>query len=267
MDSVIATKGKSESSIASGPSQDDNFFFKDGNVVFLARGEDIFPGSSLFPGQRLAGLEGYAITPVPVDTHAKGSSVSKPIVLEQIRVVDFKSLLWFFYNSHYEKQPSWATEWETWTSILRLAKMWAFDRLLIISAQKLQGIKDSDPLAKIEIALQYGFEPTWALTEYHALCRRDAPLNLAEMRRLPLEILMKVAAMREQRLRLTTTDVERTLKQSAPGPSNERDELEQIIQRKRRRQRRRHQTLMIYPQSCHSCFGDMTYLQQEKDHC
>ncbi len=68
---------------------------------------------------------------------------------------------------------------------MRLAKMWAFDRLLVISAEKLQGIKLSDPFAKIEIALQYGFEPTWALTAYHALCRRDAPLNLAEMRRLP----------------------------------------------------------------------------------
>ncbi|TDL18036.1 hypothetical protein BD410DRAFT_729099 [Rickenella mellea] len=136
--------------------------------------------------------------PVPAGDSVEGQSTSNPIILEQIQAEDFRSLLWFFYDSHYDHDPAEADRFGTWKGILRLSRLWGIKRLFKLASEKLKALELSDPFIKIGIALEYKFSPEWALPEYVAICRRPEALKMSEIAQLSQEMIVKVAALRER---------------------------------------------------------------------
>ncbi|TDL18038.1 hypothetical protein BD410DRAFT_775464 [Rickenella mellea] len=175
---------------------DPHYFFDDGNVVFRVESTYFRVHRFYFMRESRVFRDMFSL-PVPASGAVEGMSVSNPIVLEQVKAGDFRSLLWFFYNSHYDHDPAHADKFRTWTGILRLSRLWSFKRLFKLASDKLKSLHFPDPFIKIGISLEFRLLPEWALPEYVEICRRLEPLKISEIAQLPPEIIAKVAALRE----------------------------------------------------------------------
>jgi hypothetical protein len=97
-----------------------------------------------------------------------------------------------------------------WVTILRLATRWHFASFRTLAFQTLDPI--ASPLQKLFLARELDI-PDWLLPAHVALCLREEPLSLSEMRLLPLEDIHTIFTVHElvktARVAATVEDVSR----------------------------------------------------------
>jgi len=132
------------------------------------------------------------------DVIPEGLSDDKPIILQNVKSIDFERMLWMFYNKSYVDYEASA---ETWSSILSLAYMWQFEIMAQVAVNAYDALSDADPVAKITIYQKFGIPRKHLLNEYAKLCTRVNSLSVEEGQLIGVETLALIAQTRERLLR------------------------------------------------------------------
>ncbi|KAG6837821.1 hypothetical protein H0H93_016189 [Arthromyces matolae] len=86
---------------------------------------------------------------------------------------------------------------QDWIAVLDLATRWKFKDIRDLSVKELAKF-ELDPLEKIELQQRYDIRPQWAWSAFNALCSRTNGLNVGEGKRLGVETIIKISAVREK---------------------------------------------------------------------
>ncbi|KAF7969628.1 hypothetical protein HWV62_26809 [Athelia sp. TMB] len=120
-----------------------------------------------------------------------GLSKQNPMILADIGTRDFDLFLSIFYPRRFGLYT--ASTVEDWSSILQLAHQWGFESIKVLAAQNLAPI--ASPIDKIVFGRRYGVDH-WLKSAYKAVCLQEAPLNLQEGRRLGVDDVIRINAVR-----------------------------------------------------------------------
>jgi len=126
-------------------------------------------------------------------TELEGHSDARPIELPEVTAIDFARFVWVFYDQKYQHDASI----EEWASILHLAHKWSFAEVKQLAIRKLEAL-DVMPVDKAVWAFHYDVGRDWLATAYAALGARATPLTKAEGVRLGLDVVLKLAEVREK---------------------------------------------------------------------
>lgn len=86
----------------------------------------------------------------------------------------------------------------TWAGILRLATLWKFEDLAPLALTKLRTLDFPNPIDKIVISVTHDLPWDWAADAYISICARAEPLSLDEAERLPKNLIVAIASIRER---------------------------------------------------------------------
>ncbi|KAG6813760.1 hypothetical protein H0H92_007712 [Tricholoma furcatifolium] len=125
----------------------------------------------------------------------EGSDDEHPLVLDGVQVADFERLLWIVYPAAIGSFK--AKTAQDWTSVLDLATRWQFKDIRELSIKEL-GKFEIDPIEKIELQQKYQVKRQWAWSAFNALCSRPNGLDVVEGRRLGVETIINISAVREK---------------------------------------------------------------------
>ncbi|KAF7974825.1 hypothetical protein HWV62_11183 [Athelia sp. TMB] len=121
----------------------------------------------------------------------QGLSKEKPMVLADISTRDFDLFLSILYPSSFNVYT--ASTVEEWSSILLLADQWSFESIKALAVLKLTPI--ASPIDKIVLGRRHNVNH-WLMGAYMAVCLQEAPLSLEEGRRLGVDDIIRVNAIR-----------------------------------------------------------------------
>ncbi|CAG7846044.1 SubName: Full=Uncharacterized protein {ECO:0000313/EMBL:CCA69224.1} [Serendipita indica DSM 11827] len=175
--------------------QSAEFYFADGNVVFLVERTLYRIHRSVLSRNSPFFRNLFSIS-APLDNkEVEGSSDDNPLHLPHIQVDQFDAFLSTVY-------PSWRPlnqSTEAIINILCLATKWEFATTRSYAIELLTS-RPLSPVLRIELARVYDV-PTWLLSSYVELARIRTPLNESDADRLGLPTVLRLGRAREAILR------------------------------------------------------------------
>ncbi|KAI0060587.1 hypothetical protein BV25DRAFT_946750 [Artomyces pyxidatus] len=156
------------------------FYFEDGNTTFEVEHvlyhvhRYFFRDSNILAGATIAS--------------------ASPIELQGVKTREFDAFLSIIYPDGRNYKTCELTTVDEWTSVLRLATEWGFVSIRGLAVERLGVIASA--VDKIVLAHAHALR-AWLAPAYAELCVRAAPLSAAEGRRLGVEEVLLVCAMRE----------------------------------------------------------------------
>jgi len=148
-------------------------------VFFLQRESDVFRTMFVCP---------------PTEDGPEGRTDDRPIVLPEVTVVEFESLLKFLYDRNTTPPPLSTTE--DWIRLLSISTRYGMERIRARALQELEYSPPLDPIRRIVLARKYDVRE-WLLPSYLALCLRRQPLSVLEALEIGLETMVLIAMARE----------------------------------------------------------------------
>ncbi|KZP08620.1 hypothetical protein FIBSPDRAFT_874381 [Athelia psychrophila] len=140
----------------------------------------------------------YSVPRAPFEWHSlaftgKGLSRDEPFILDDIRAAHFDNFLSIMYPYAYGVYT--ASTVEEWTAILHLANEWRFDSIRTLAITHLFPI--ATDVEKIILGRQYAINE-WLGDAYLAVCMRDQSLTKEEGRRMQVDDIIEISAIRHQ---------------------------------------------------------------------
>ncbi|KZP33844.1 hypothetical protein FIBSPDRAFT_1035820 [Athelia psychrophila] len=140
----------------------------------------------------------YSVPRAPFEWHSsaftgKGLSRDDPLILEDITVSHFDNFLSILYPYAYGVYT--ASTVEEWTAILHLANKWRFESIRTLAITHLLPI--ATDVEKIILGRQYEIHE-WLGDAYFTLCMRDQSLTKEEGRRMQVDDIIEISAIRHQ---------------------------------------------------------------------
>lgn len=125
--------------------------------------------------------------------HRLGASDNDPLVLHDVKEIDFTRFLWVFYNPKYSIYDA---PTEDWAAILGLAHYWQFSEVkeLVVRELEKQTIAS---IYKIVIYHRYDVDRGLLLPAYTDLVSRERTLSFDEAKDLGLETSLMIMTARE----------------------------------------------------------------------
>lgn len=132
----------------------------------------------------------------------EGFTADCPIKLD-IRAHDFENLLYFFYDSAYERLPGAVdpTAIPMWESTLHLADMFNMREVKEVALHALGRPGALTDVHKVALCMRYNVPRTWAETAFLALCTRKQAPTWHEMAELTPAVADAIVQAREELLR------------------------------------------------------------------
>ncbi|KAI0720044.1 hypothetical protein C8T65DRAFT_24056 [Cerioporus squamosus] len=124
---------------------------------------------------------------------AEGASDDHPIVLPDVRAVDFERLMSLFYARDIVTGD--LTTLEDWISVLALATKYDFEAHRTLAIERLSRL--GSPTDRIVLARDYDI-PRWLEEAYYLLCIREEALTLEEGDRLGMQDVIALAELRQR---------------------------------------------------------------------
>ncbi|KAF7971539.1 hypothetical protein HWV62_20850 [Athelia sp. TMB] len=121
----------------------------------------------------------------------RGLSRQEPMILANISTQDFDLFLSILYPSSFGVYT--ASTVEDWSSILQLADQWSFESIKALAVCNLGPI--ASPIDKIVLGRRHGVND-WLKSAYTAVCLQEGPLSLQEGRRLGVDDVIRINAIR-----------------------------------------------------------------------
>ncbi|KAH8798398.1 hypothetical protein DL96DRAFT_1639302 [Flagelloscypha sp. PMI_526] len=141
----------------------------------------------------------FAIGPKK-DKIAEGDTEENLIILEDIRLEDFVSLLKFFYRDISDFQDSKAE----WISILKLAHKWQMDRVQKEAVMRLGQMTFADPFEKIGLCERFDIGFEWVHEEIEIVAERDQNVKVSDGRDLSRDLFAAILFLRQKKKIPTT---------------------------------------------------------------
>jgi len=133
----------------------------------------------------------------------EGMSDDKPIYLHNIASQDFKSLLKVLLsrlvNESGDNLPS---SIEEWTSVLKLSRQWGMEEISSLAVEKMSTFS-IDHVDRAALALQYNVK-AWLTPALNNIARREKSLTKEDVDKLGLDVVLKMAEVRESLTRVST---------------------------------------------------------------
>ncbi|KZP29666.1 hypothetical protein FIBSPDRAFT_815741 [Athelia psychrophila] len=123
----------------------------------------------------------------------QGLSKQEPMVLANVSTHDFDLFLSILYPTSFGVYP--ASTVEEWSGILHLADKWSFLSIRALAIAQIAPI--ASPIDKIVFGRLYGVNE-WLVSAYHAVCTRPDALTLEEGRRLGVDDVIRINAIRQE---------------------------------------------------------------------
>ncbi|KZP03804.1 hypothetical protein FIBSPDRAFT_1055082 [Athelia psychrophila] len=123
----------------------------------------------------------------------QGLSKQEPMVLANVSTYDFDLFLSILYPISFGVYP--ASTVEEWSGILYLADKWSFLSVRMLAIVQIAPI--ASPIDKIVFGRLYGVNE-WLASAYHAVCTRPNTLTLEEGRRLGVDDVIRINAIRQE---------------------------------------------------------------------
>ncbi|KZP25198.1 hypothetical protein FIBSPDRAFT_673074, partial [Athelia psychrophila] len=123
----------------------------------------------------------------------QGLSRREPMVLAGISTRDLDLFLSILYPSSFGLFS--ASTVDEWSRILRLADKWSFESIRALAITQLAPI--ASPIDKIVLGRRYGVNE-WLPDAYETVCVRPAALTLDEGRRLGVDDVIRINAIRQE---------------------------------------------------------------------
>ncbi|KZP28763.1 hypothetical protein FIBSPDRAFT_817188 [Athelia psychrophila] len=160
------------------------YYFKDGNVVFLI--DDVLYNVHRYFFERDSAHFRSVLESV------QGADEQNPIVLLDVRSTDFDEFLAILYPTDFRRPTEKTTT--QWTSILHLAAQWGFESIQLLAIDKLAAT--AIPVDKIVLGRRYGISD-WLHAAYEAICTHPDPLTVEEGMKLGVEDIIRISAARQ----------------------------------------------------------------------
>ncbi|KZP11399.1 hypothetical protein FIBSPDRAFT_800245, partial [Athelia psychrophila] len=160
------------------------YYFKDGNVVFLIE-EVLYNVHRYFFERDSAHFRS-------VLENAQGADETNPIVLSDVNCNDFDEFLAILYPADFRRPAEKTTA--QWTSVLHLAAKWGFESIQFLAIDNLTA--SAIPVDKIVLGRRYGISD-WLPGAYEAVCTRADPLTVEEGMKLGMEDAIRISAARQ----------------------------------------------------------------------
>ncbi|KZP04093.1 hypothetical protein FIBSPDRAFT_968425 [Athelia psychrophila] len=160
------------------------YYFKDGNVVFLVE-EVLYNVHRYFFEHDSAHFR-------TILENAEGADETSPIALSDVNCSDFDEFLTILYPTDFRRPAEKTTA--QWTSILHLAAKWGFKSIQLLAIDNLAA--SATPVDKIVLGRRYGISD-WLPGAYEAVCTRADPLTVEEGVKLGMEDAIRISAARQ----------------------------------------------------------------------
>ncbi|KZP25614.1 hypothetical protein FIBSPDRAFT_855546 [Athelia psychrophila] len=160
------------------------YYFKDGNVVFLVE-EVLYNVHCYFFERDSAHFR-------TILENAEGADETRPITLFDVNCSDFDEFLAILYPTNFRRPAEKITA--QWTSILHLAAKWGFESIQLLAIDNLTA--SAIPVDKIVLGRRYGILD-WLPGAYEAVCTRADPLTVEEGVKLGVEDVVRISAARQ----------------------------------------------------------------------
>ncbi|RXW19667.1 hypothetical protein EST38_g6173, partial [Candolleomyces aberdarensis] len=191
------------------------YFFDDELVIFKVEGT-LFRVHKHFLNKESEAFQSMFFHP-PDAAGPDGRSADRPIVLPDVKVLEFEALLDVFYESTYCDKETGVGIPSTWVpggntseledyersqlrekleALLSVANRFNFEKVKSLAVKALPLVA-LDPVDTILLARQHEVA-SWLEPAYLKLCRRSTPLNPMEARQLGLEVTTLIAQARER---------------------------------------------------------------------
>jgi len=163
------------------------------------------------------------LIPSGSETTVEGISDHNPIVLQDVKSIDFERMLWMFYNEFSScltfcsmlinlyasrSYTDYTASAEKWSSIISLAHKWQFERMGHAAFKAYVALSGVQAVDKIAMGQRYDFPRTYLLEVYVEICTRKAPLSVEEGGKIGYETLALIAHSREEMKIWTTSSPE-----------------------------------------------------------
>ncbi|KAJ2922399.1 hypothetical protein H1R20_g14696, partial [Candolleomyces eurysporus] len=132
----------------------------------------------------------------------EGQTADRPIVLPEVKVLEFEALLDVFYERGYRQEGPRIGLPPTWVPkegcLLSVANRFGLEQIkdLAVNALGEEGLVKLDPVDKILLARQFDVSD-WLQPAYVELCQRSKPLSTTEAGKLGAETAALIAHARE----------------------------------------------------------------------
>ncbi|KZP11506.1 RHD3-domain-containing protein [Athelia psychrophila] len=142
----------------------------------------------------------YSVPRAPFERHSstaftgKGLTENEPLILEDVRAAHFDHLLSILYPSEYGTAIYTASTVDEWTAILHLAVRWGFQSIRTLAIAQLTPI--ATDIDKIVLGRQYEINP-WLHEAFTAVCMREQSVTKEEGRRMRVEDIIEINAIRQ----------------------------------------------------------------------
>ncbi|KZP22519.1 hypothetical protein FIBSPDRAFT_859566 [Athelia psychrophila] len=176
--------GQAKTELAAKGTRHSQYYFKDGNVVFLI--EDVLYNVHRYFFERDSAHFRSILESV------QGADEQNPIVLPDVRSTDFDEFLAILYPTDF-RCPTEKTTTQ-WTSVLHLSAKWGFESIQLLAIDKLT--TTAIPVDKIVLGRRYGISD-WLPGAYEAVCTRADPLTVEEGMKLGVEDIIRISAARQ----------------------------------------------------------------------
>jgi hypothetical protein len=148
----------------------------------------------------------------------EGLSDGDPIVLQDVKSIDFEHFLWMFYNElnfltllqspfllrvlikscAHRSYTDHTASAEKWASIISLADKWQFETMSGAAFRAYIALQDVEAVDKIAMGQMYDFPREDLLEVYFEICTRTKPLSVEEGRKVGCDTLARIALTREE---------------------------------------------------------------------
>ncbi|KAI5834562.1 hypothetical protein K523DRAFT_412296 [Schizophyllum commune Tattone D] len=116
--------------------------------------------------------------PTSAEITKEGTSHHRPIHLEQVKLRDFQRLLYFFYDSAYERPPVLDSDTTAiWESVLYLSDMLDMEKVKGVALCALKSSEAITDAHKVALCLKYNVNMQWAKDAIQRLITRSQSLT------------------------------------------------------------------------------------------
>ncbi|KAL1700238.1 hypothetical protein EV121DRAFT_273211 [Schizophyllum commune] len=116
--------------------------------------------------------------PTSAENTREGTSHHRPIRLEQVKLRDFQRLLYFFYDSAYERPPVLDSDTTAiWESVLYLSDMFDMEKVKEVALCALKCSEAITDAHKVALCLKYNVDMQWAKDAIQRLITRSQSLT------------------------------------------------------------------------------------------
>ncbi|TFY66973.1 hypothetical protein EVG20_g4114 [Dentipellis fragilis] len=179
------TKSMNEQLVSAAAKSHARFVFDDGNVEFLVQ-------DTLYRVHRYFFCRDSPYFADLLESADASPARSVSVVLDDIESSEFDAFLSILYPTKFHECD--VTTVEGWTSVLRLSTKWSFSSIRTLAIERLESI--ASPVDKVVLGRTYGVD-SWVVPGLVALCERPQYLAREEGRRLGVDDVIIIAAVRE----------------------------------------------------------------------